>query len=116
MRTIFAALVAAAAGASLAPTAAEAIPFPVIIDFNYCFGAQTCPNTPIVYFQLEQAGTFTVSDGFAGVWRYSRRLNGVRVDYQNGIVYQGIVSGGCFTDQPILSNGVQAGAWSGCIR
>lgn len=118
MRLLLAATAAFGIGLASSSSQAEAVAFPVILDFNFCWGAQTCAYPPgIVYFQVESNGTFTVSDGFTGTWQYVAARRQVRLSYAGGSpIYIGTIRNGCVTNGYMDVGGAPQGSWSGCVR
>lgn len=117
MRLIAVMGAAFAIGSAVAPTQAEAVAFPVTLEFNYCWGQQTCAYPPgPVYFTISQNGTFTVSDGYQGTWTYNSRTKRAALTYDGGApIYKGRVVRGCVTNGYMDVNGTPEGSWSGCV-
>ena len=117
MRLIAAMGAAFAIGSVAAPTQAEAVAFPITLEFNYCWGVQTCAYPPgPVFFTVERNGTFTVSDGFQGTWTYNGAQKRIALAYDGGApIYKGRVLQGCVTNGFMDMGGVPEGSWSGCV-
>jgi hypothetical protein len=121
VRSVAAALVAGAlAGLAGGPEEAQAINFPVQIDFSYCWGYATpCPFPPSgaagsASWLLQQNKTYQDNFGNAGTWTVDVATQRIELTYtQYGTVYQGQhMGGGCF--QGVMSYGSYTGTWAGC--
>ncbi len=117
-------LVAAAAGlmmgVSAGPDQVEAAPaFPIVIDFNYCWGSTSpCPRNYVDAYTLQDDNTWRSDSGYIGTWNWTRATKTVAIVFDNpGTVYYGIhegkgtLSGTC--EAPQYTN---YGTWSGQVQ
>lgn len=109
---------AAFGGSTLASPMAVAA-WPVVMDFDFCWGVPTCAYTVPgdEAFTVFDDGTFAVSDGNTGTWTFSGRTRKVRLRFDGtSTIYTGTLLNGCVNDGVMTIQGARAGSWSGCVR
>lgn len=121
VRSILGALTAGLVfGLASGPSEAQAINFPLRINFAYCWGAVTPCAYPAAAggypatWVLQQNGNF--QDNFGDVGTYAVDVANQRLELTytaSGVVYRGQhVGGGCFDGS--MGSGGYNGTWAGC--